>query len=384
MTNVRAIALDRASGRPELRTDVPEPALKTPDQLLIEVLEVGICGTDRAIVRGEGGDPPPGESYLVLGHEMLGRVLDTGSAAAADYAKGDLVVCTVRRACGLPECPTCAHGESDMCYTGKYVERGIFHAHGYMTERIVESTEYTVKLAPELRSIGVLMEPTTVVEKAILESVLVQHRLDWVRSLNNDGAIARDWRFVRRAMVAGAGPIGMLAAFLLRLHDVETHVTDIVPAGGYKAKLVEEIGATYWNVTETPAPEVAKRTGNIDLIVEATGVAPVAYELLKALGVNGVLVFTGVPGDRGGEFQMEGGHLMRQQVLWNQVVMGSVNANRSYFLHAAADLAEIARRWPDAIAKVITAHQPMESFEAALTTQAKDEVKAVFDIAGHP
>ena len=380
MTLMRAIALDKASAKPLLKDDVPEPELNSPDQLLIHVLEVGICGTDRAIVRGEAGEVAPDAGYLILGHEMLGEVIAVGPTAAGEYAPGDLVVCTVRRPCGLPECPTCAHGESDMCYTGKFTERGIFHADGYMTSRVVESTEFTVKLPPELRPFGVLIEPTSVVEKAILESVLVQHRLDWVKELNDEGGIAREWRFVRRALVAGAGPIGMMAAFILRIHDVETHVTDIVPADGYKAALVNSIGGQYWNATETPAAEVAKRAGNIDLIVEATGIAPVAYELLTALGVNGVLVFTGVPGDRGGEFQIQGGHLMRQQVLWNQIVMGSVNANRSYFVQAVKDLGEIARRWPDALAKVITAHHPMENFEAALTTQPRDEVKAVFDI----
>ena len=359
---------------------MPEPSISSPDQLLIRVLEVGICGTDRAIVRGDGGEVPPGDGYLVLGHEMLGEVISAGERAASDYSAGDLVVCTVRRACGQPECPTCAHGESDFCYTGKYVERGIFRAHGYMTPRVVESTEYAVKLPPELRPFGVLVEPTTVVEKAILESVLVQHRLDWVKSLNNQGEMGRDWRFVRRAMVAGAGPIGMLATFLLRLRGIETHVSDVVPADGYKAKLVTSVGARYWNATETPASEVPKQVGSIDLIVEATGIAPVAYELLNALGVNGVLVFTGVPGERGGEFQMQGGHLMRQQVLWNQVVMGSVNANRSYFLQAVKDLSEISHRWPDALAGVITGHVPMEACQTALASQGKDEVKAVFDI----
>ncbi len=378
---MRGIALERASGRPSLRSDVPEPAITSPDQLLIRVLEVGICGTDRAIVRGEGGEPPPGDDYLVLGHEMIGEVISAGAKAAGEYAAGDLVVCTVRRACGRPECPTCAHGASDMCYTGKYTERGISHAQGFMTSRIVESTEYAVKLPPELRGVGVLTEPTTVVEKAILESLLVQHRLDWTHTIGDDRAIARDWRYVRRAMIAGAGPIGMMAAFLLRLNNVETHVTDIVPADGYKAGLVQSIGATYWNVNEVPSSEVARRVGNIDLIVEATGIAPVAYELLNALGINGILVFTGVPGDRGGDFQMQGGHLMRQQVLGNQIVMGSVNANRSYFLHAVKDLGDIASRWPGALEKVITGHVGMADFEAALTSQPRDEVKAVFDIA---
>jgi threonine dehydrogenase-like Zn-dependent dehydrogenase len=380
MTLMRAIAFDKATLRPVLKDEVPEPTINSADELLIHVMEVGICGTDRSIVRGESGDFAPGADYLILGHEMLGQVVAAGKDAASDYAPGDLVVCTVRRPCGLPECPTCAHGESDMCYTGKFTERGIFRAHGYMTSRIVESTEFTVKLPPELRPFGVLIEPTTVVEKAILESVLVQHRLDWVKELNTERAIARDWRFVRRALVAGAGPIGMMAAFLLRLHDVETHVTDIVPKDGYKASLVTSIGGHYWNSLETPPAEVALQAGNLDLIVEATGIAPVAWELLNALGINGVLVFTGVPGDRGGEFQVQGGHLMRQQVLWNQIVMGSVNANRSYFLHAVKDLGEIVNRWPDALARVITGHHPMEDYLSALTTQPKDEVKAVFDI----
>ena len=108
--------------------------------------------------------------------------------------------------------------------------------------------------------------------------------------------------------------------------------------------------------------------------------APVAWQLLSALGVNGVLVFTGVPGDRGGELELEGGHLMRQMVLWNQVVLGSVNANRSYFLQAVKDLSEMGRRWPQQLASVITAHVPIENYETALTSQPADEVKAVFDI----
>lgn len=377
---MKAIALEKSTGEPTLRQDVPEPAISRPDQLRVQVLEVGICGTDRAIVRGEGGTPPDGSDYLILGHEMLGRVIETGTDAGADYAPGDLVVCTVRRACGRPECPTCAHGQSDMCYTGHYVERGILRAHGYMTSRIVESTEYTVKVPGSLRPYGVLIEPTTVIEKAILESVLIQHRLDWVKQLSNDAAVSRDWQFIRRALVAGAGPIGIMAAFVLRLHGVETHVSDIRPRDGYKGKLVESIGARYWDVSQNTVEDVARQVGNIDLIVEATGVAPVAYQLLKALGVNGVLVFTGVPGDRGGEFQMEGGHLMRQQVLWNQVVMGSVNANRSYFVQAVKDLEAIAAKWPDAIGKVITAHHPLENFAPALSAQDQDEVKAVFDI----
>jgi threonine dehydrogenase-like Zn-dependent dehydrogenase len=267
-----------------------------------------------------------------------------------------------------------------MCYTGQYTERGIFRQHGYMTPLIVESTDFAVKLSPALREVGVLMEPTTVVEKAILESLLLQHRLDWDKVASDEVALRRDWRFVRRALVAGAGPIGMMAAFLLLLHGVETHVSDVRPADGYKGRLVGDMGATYWDVSSMSVADVAQKVGRIDLIVEATGVAPVAWQLLNALGTNGILVFTGVPGDRGGEFQMEGGHLMRQLVLNNQLVLGSVNANRSYFVRAAEDLAQIAERWPEQLRRVITQHYSIEDFEKALAGQTQDEVKAVFDI----
>ena len=375
---MRAVTITSKDHSPRVR-EVAEPSLPGSGHLLIKVLEVGVCGTDRAIVRGEGGEPPAGSDLLTLGHEMLGQVVQI-DADVSGFEPGELVVCTVRRSCG--QCEFCGHGASDMCSSGMYTERGIRRANGYDTELITESIDYCVRVPAELRPFAVLTEPLTVVEKAILESVTLQHRLDWVKAtVGSPSPLSADWRFTKRALIAGAGPIGMMGAFLLRLRGIETHVIDIVDDDSYKAQLIASIGATYHDSRKGSAAELAGQIGNIDLIVEATGVAPVAWDLLDALGVNGVLVFTGVPGDRGGEFQMEGGHLMRQQVLRNQIVLGSVNANRSYFEMAVSDMQTMALRWPTQLAKVITGKHPLEQCGEILAAQAEGEVKAVFTIA---
>ena len=66
------------AGSAEL-TELPDPVPKD-GELLVEPLYLGVCGTDREILDGVHGEPPPGHERLVLGHELLGRVKDTGRA----------------------------------------------------------------------------------------------------------------------------------------------------------------------------------------------------------------------------------------------------------------------------------------------------------------
>ena len=100
---------------------------------------------------------------------------------------------------------------ADMCQTGKYRERGIRGLDGYQTEFAVDQEQYVVRVPPELEPVGVLMEPLSVVEKAIDEALRVQT----VRC--PDAATTPDWLHGRRCLVAGLGPVGLLAAMVLRL-----------------------------------------------------------------------------------------------------------------------------------------------------------------------
>jgi len=368
-----AITYNFANRQLETR-EIDQPNITADDQLLIKVLQVGICGTDRAIIRGETGQAPSGLDYLVLGHEMLGQVVTIGDSVK-EFSEGDYVVCTVRRGCG--ECVACEHGESDLCFTGRYTERGINKAHGYMTRYVVEHKSYCVKVDPDLIDVAVLTEPLSIVEKAILEAVSIQHRLDWIKGKSFE----EDWKFLHRALIAGAGPIGILACMVLRLHNIETHVIDVQPHSSLKAKIVEEMGATYHDTRGKDVKTLRETLGNIDIIVEATGVAPLAWDLLNLLGPNGILVFTGVPGDRGGDFTFDSGHLMRQMVMENQIILGSVNANRTYFEKALDDLKIVKTTMPNALNRIITSRHKPEAYDKALKSQMPDQIKEIIVFA---
>ena len=186
---------------------VPEPKLDSPDQVLIHPLEVGICGTDRGLARFEFGTPPPGLDYLVAGHETIGEVVEAGKNVEG-FRKGDLVVSTVRRPCGEARCLPCRIEESDMCFTGRFTERGIKSAGGYMTELIAEHPAYLTRIPAGLRSVGVLLEPLSIIEKALKQLEEIQERLPWKCPPGTRGGKYG----CRSALVLGAGPVGFLAA----------------------------------------------------------------------------------------------------------------------------------------------------------------------------
>ncbi|MFN7975299.1 MAG: alcohol dehydrogenase catalytic domain-containing protein [Acidobacteriota bacterium] len=141
--------------------DVPEPKPK-PGELLIQIREVGYCGTDVEINAGLYGAAPDGSDFLILGHESFGRVADAGKRVKG-FKKGDLVVATVRRPCA-EKCASCRNGESDMCTTGHFKERGIGGLHGYMQELVTEVPDFVVKVPKAIESVAVLLEPMSVPE----------------------------------------------------------------------------------------------------------------------------------------------------------------------------------------------------------------------------
>src|SRR5665213_3626585 len=181
----------------------PELSITRPDEIKVRVIRVGICGTDREEVSGGRAQAPDGQKELVIGHEMFGQVANVGSSVSR-VKTGDFAVFTVRRGCD--ECLSCRVGRSDMCQTGKYRERGIRGLDGYQTEYVVDKEEYIVRVASELEAVGVLLEPLSIVEKAIDEAV----RLQTARC--PEATITPDWLSGRRCLVAGLGPVGLLAA----------------------------------------------------------------------------------------------------------------------------------------------------------------------------
>jgi threonine dehydrogenase-like Zn-dependent dehydrogenase len=330
---------------------------------------VGICGTDREEAAGGRSKAPAGQNELVIGHEMFGQVVEVGRAVTR-VAQGDFAVFTVRRGCG--KCLPCLMNRSDMCQTGEYAERGIWGLDGYQTEFAVDKEQYIVRVPAELENVGVLAEPLSVAEKAIDEALRLQSaRLP-------DASASLDWLNDRPCLVAGLGPIGLLAALVLRLRGAQVYGLDVVDADSARPKWLEYIGGRYIDGRRVPADQVDDRLGRIDLIFEATGVAPLEFNLLDALAPNGVYVLTGIPGgDR--PVNIQGAELIRGLVLKNQVMFGSVNAARDHFQLAVDDLTHANLRWGDHISKLITHHHPYTDFDDALHNHTADEIKAVIE-----
>ncbi len=332
-------------------TDMPEPE-PGPGELLVDGIALGICGTDREIMDGDYGWAPAGEKRLVLGHESLGRVLE--APPDSDFAAGDLVVGVVRRPDPVP-CPACARGEFDFCRNGRYTERGIKELHGYGSERWTVEADYAVKLDPALESVGMLMEPTTIVAKA----------WDQIERIG-----ARAYFAPERVLVTGAGPIGLLAALLGTQRGLEVHVLDRY-TDGPKPELVKRIGAHYHSsdvatVTKEALP---------DITIEATGVEAVVAEAMAHNAAAGIVCLAGVS-PRGRSLTIDLGGLNRDIVLENDVVFGTVNANLHHYALATEALARADRAWLESL---ITRRVPLEAFEQAVEKQSGD-VKVVLDL----
>jgi threonine dehydrogenase-like Zn-dependent dehydrogenase len=331
-----AVFLDRR----ELRVvDVPPPTLKRERDVLVRVREVGICGTDREISAFHFGQPAAGRDALVLGHEALGEVLDTGPSVRT-LKRGDLVALTVRRPCDDDSCQACRAGRQDFCVTGRFRERGIKEADGFMTELVVEDERYLVRVPHGLAEVGVLIEPLTIAAKASVELQTVVKRFPWEP-------------VGQRALVLGAGPIGLLGAMMSVSRNVETIVYSREPADGPRAELLRSFGAAYISAEEMPLEKLPVHGGPFDIILEAVGNARVAFGALDSLTPNGVCILSGVPGGKAPiEIDLNG--IMRNIVLKNQMIFGTVNASRSTFEESVRLLEQFMTLFPDAVRSLIT------------------------------
>lgn len=346
--------------------DIAEPHIGAPTQVKLRMLEVGVCGTDKDICAFALGTPPAGADHFVLGHESLAEVVESGPAVP-DLRAGDLVVSTVRLACSDSRCAPCRAGHYDFCMTGHYREHGIQDLDGFMTEFVVEDRRNLHPVDRGLRDVAVLVEPLTIAEKALIEVREIQKRLPWGGGPH-------------RAVVLGAGPVGLLGAMVLVNAGFETHVYSRAPKPNAKAAVAEAIGARYLSSEQTTIAQMAEQVGNIDLIYEAAGAPQFAFEVLKHLGSNGIYVFTGVP-RREDPVVFDTERIMLNLVLKNQVVLGVVNAGPQAFANAVRDIGIFAARWPQGLRAMITGRFPLEAFHDPVMGKAGG-IKNVIAISG--
>jgi threonine dehydrogenase-like Zn-dependent dehydrogenase len=359
---MKAVAVFPASREIRL-IDHEEPRITRPTDVKLRMLEVGVCGTDKEICAFAYGTPPDGSDFLILGHEGVGEVVEVGGAAQG-IKVGDLVVPTVRRPCADPRCSACRSGFPDFCASGHCSERGITGQHGFMTEYVVDDADYMHVVPPVLRDVAVLVEPATIAAKANGQIKRIQQRLPWL------GATSRRQESTqgRKALVLGAGTVGLLGALALRDRGFDTYVYDRAPAPNAKSRLVDSIGAHYLSERE-PGELLAGLAGQVEIIYEAAGASQVAFHAMQALAPNSIFIFTGIPA-LGGPHVVDTDLLMRTIVLKNQVILGTVNAGRDDFQTAIAALARITRRWPEAVHALLSARYPLTTYPYVLLEQS--------------
>jgi threonine dehydrogenase-like Zn-dependent dehydrogenase len=333
-----------------------EPKISSSTDVKLRMVEAGVCGTDKEICAFEYGTPPSGSLHLVIGHESLGEVVEIGSTVTR-VKVGDLVVPMVRRPCPHATCVACRADHQDFCFTGDFQERGIKERHGFMAQFVVDDEKYMNPVPKAMRDVAVLVEPLTIAEKGLTQVWQVQQRLPWSCPVTRGKAAAH----CHRAVVLGAGPVGLLGAMALVNYDFDTYVYSREPAPNPKSQLLESIGAHYISAEKVGLAMLPEKLGNIDLVYEATGASSLSFEMMKYLGINGIFIFTGVPG-RKGPIEVDTDLMMRNLVLKNQVVFGTVNAGRDSFEHAIQDLETFAKCWPDAVKSLITGRFPMDAY----------------------
>jgi len=349
-------------------TELPKPSVHDMPNgrgVLVQVLRVGVDGTDKEINAAEYGQAPPGYDFLVIGHECFGRVLEVGPNVT-ELSPGDYVVPTVRRPGGSFYDQV---GQYDMTLEDTYYERGINLRHGYLTELFLDDPEYLVKIPRGLKDVAVLLEPTSIIEKGIIQAYEAQRRF-------------KIWR-PKKAAVLGAGTLGLLAALSLKMKGLDVTSFGKQTGPSQNLDLLAQLGVRYISINDLSIREAAKRYGPFDLMFEATGYSPVVFEAMESLGKNGVLVLASVTG---GERQhpIPADKINLDFVLGNKLVVGTVNANREYFEAGVYDFARAQLEFPGWLSQLLT--HPVTGLEnyqqmmQTLTTE-KNAIKVFVNVA---
>jgi len=315
---MQAVAIRRGEEVPTVvEKPRPEPG---PEEALIRVLRVGVDGTDYDVIASDHGGFPEGEDHLVLGHEAVGVV--EAAPTGSSLSSGDVVVPTVRRPPADGSNRYFERGEPDMAPPGATVERGIDGAHGFMAEYATSPVECLVEIPRELADLGFLVEPISISEKAVEVARTSRSSFEWGPE---------------SAIVLGNGSLGLLTLAMLDRRGFDRlYCLGRRDRPDPTVDVIEELGATYVDSRVTPVERLSERYEPVDFIYEATGYPKHPFEAIEALAPNGVAALLGLPSSS--TFEIDGGRLHRELVMYNKALVGSVNSNRRHFRAAVGTL----------------------------------------------
>ncbi len=349
-------------------SELPEPGQPGPEQVLCRTLQLGICGTDREIVRSGHPKVPPGDVHLALGHECLARVEAVGDQIQ-NLSVGDLVVPTVRRP--VPHPATGASGPEfrlDMEGPWNFTERGIFRQHGFSAPWWLETPEFLLKVDPQLSSVAVLAEPLAVAEKAINEAEILQKaRLG-----------AEIWTATPpRVLVLGMGPIGFAAVLAAVARGWPTTLYGRDPQESRRVALCHQLGASYLSAEEVTWQLDDPDADGYDLVIECTGQPQLLVQATGAMANAAIQVWLAT-GGRGDE-ALNLSEAMFWGFMRSHILMGCVNSAYRDFEDALKHLAWWKSHNEQALQAVITARVPLDQSLWHFSNRQPQGIKVVVE-----
>jgi threonine dehydrogenase-like Zn-dependent dehydrogenase len=368
-SSMRALAINEL-GELNLR-DMPEPE-PGPGEVLIRTKAVGICATDREMVRSKTiFTVPDGQKDLILGHEGLGSVVALGEGVAGLIPGESMVPVAYidehRHSVAGLEIPC----RIDMCPFGHERRRGI-NADGFFRDYFVDRPNQLVSVPSEISDVAMLLEPLTVTLKGLTDAHVVRQR--W---LEGSSALTPD-EFPQKTLVVGAGPIGLLGILLSRVYGWETVAVDVVDADSKKAQIVKQAGAHYINARETSPQDIRANFKEFDIIVEAVQDPRILFDYVDLLAMNGVFLVVGwVAGVR--EDSLDMASFIRELLTKHATVLATVGGGRRHYQEGMRRLVEMKRSFGDVLEQMVTARYPIEQYETGLAIAGPQEIKTVLE-----
>ena len=263
----------RGPGNLELK-DIDEP-IPMRDEVLIEVVAAGICGTDVHIKHDQAFYTPP----VVLGHEYSGRVVEVGSDVT-EVAVGDSVVSPATAYCG--KCYQCKTGHMNRCTSETKRILGTSRANGAFAKYLTVP-EYIIHKIPK----GVSMEEAALAEPT---ACVVHSVIDKSPIVPGDVVV-----------VQGPGTMGLLAAQIAKAMGAGKIIVTGVTSDQWRFDIAKKVGVDITLDVQADANplgtimDVTDGRG-ADVVIEASGACIACNQALDFVKVAGHVTLLGIRG----------------------------------------------------------------------------------------
>jgi len=329
------------------------------NEVMVRTIYTGICGTDRELVNGliRHSTPPSGKNFMVLGHEVIGEIIEVGKEVT-NFKRGDKVVALVRRGCG--KCVGCRIGRPDLCETGNIKIAGIKAHDGFMTDFFVDKANYLVKIPDNVvGEDSVLIQPMGDIVKAIRTFLIVaEARFPWT---------CEDSTYeCKNSMVIGSGSTGLLFSIILKSMGFNVTLVNRRGPTELEDRIVRQIGVDFKVINDD--------LEQTDLLVDTSGSITSLLRVISKVKPNGGIILFGFGV---GEETKVSSYLITDVVYKNILIMGSVAHAKTHLREAVSYYSMLRNEYLSVFKEMVTNIVTPDNAINYLTGKQEGEIKVV-------